>query len=62
MKIKELIEKLSKINPEKDIRIIVNLENTEDDDYDVFCNGIELWDCGSESMDIFISKWLNNED
>jgi hypothetical protein len=62
MKIKELIEKLSKINPDKEIRIIVNLENTEDDDYDVFCNGIELWDCGSESMDIFISKGLNNED
>jgi hypothetical protein len=56
MKIKELIEKLSKIDPEKDIRIIVNLENTEDEESDVFCHRMELWDCGSESMDIFVSK------
>jgi hypothetical protein len=56
MKVKDLIQKLSKINPEKDIRIIVNLENTEDEESDVFCHRIELWDCGSESMDIFVSK------
>jgi hypothetical protein len=56
MKVKDLIQKLSAIDLDKEIRIIVNLENTEDEESDVFCHRIELWDCGSESMDIFVSK------
>jgi len=56
MKIKELIKRLSEIDQEKEIRIIVNLENSEDEDCDHFCHNLELWDCGEESMDIFVTK------
>ena len=56
MTVQDLINQLSKIDPKKDICLIVNVMNPEDPEDDIPCDGLELWDNGSESIDLFIRK------
>lgn len=56
MKVKDLINQLSRIDPNKNIGVLVNLVNPEDPDSDIACDHLELWDNGSESIDLFIRK------
>lgn len=54
MKVQELIDQLQAVK-NKDLQIIVNLVNSEDDQRDVVCNHFEVWDNGEESADLFIT-------
>ena len=56
MKVQELIGLLSKIDPEKDIGLVVNIMNPEDPEDDIACEHLEIWDNGSECIDLFIRK------
>ena len=54
--VKELIEELSKIDQDKVIDIVVNIDNAEDENDDCACSTLELWDNGSESATLFIKR------
>lgn len=56
MTIKELITLLSKIDQDKTIDIVVNVDNAEDENDDIACSNLELWDNGSECAVLFISR------
>ena len=56
MTIKELIERLSKIDQDKTIDIVVNVDNSEDENDDIACANLELWDNASECVVLFISR------
>jgi hypothetical protein len=56
MKMDELINYLSTINPSKTINFVANVENPEDEFADVSCSGLEVWDDGLESVTIFMSR------
>jgi hypothetical protein len=59
MKVKDLIKafKDREIHEEMDIRIILNKDNPEDEDFDEFFNSIEVWGWGEDScVDLFIHK------
>ena len=56
MTVKELIDRLSKIDLDKTIDIVVNIDNAEDENEDVACGNLELWDNGSECATLFISR------
>ena len=56
MKVGELINYLSTVNPNKTIDFVANVDNPEDEFEDVSCNGLEVWDDGLESVTIFMSR------
>ena len=57
MKIKELIKLLEEVeNKEKDILILGNETNGEDEELDVKFNNLEIWNDGEESITLFISN------
>ena len=57
MKVKDLINELSKINSEKEIDVLVNVMNPEDPEDDTPCEHLELWDNGSESINLFVRRF-----
>lgn len=56
MKVKDLISKLNKIDPDKQVDILVNLGDPENWQDDIFCQILEFWDNGSESINLFIGR------
>jgi len=57
MKIKELIKLLEEVeNKEKDILILGNETNGEDEQLDIKFNNLEIWNDGEESITLFISN------
>jgi hypothetical protein len=54
MKIKELIKQLKDLDQNKDIYLIVNNGNPEDDSRDMYYDFLELWDNSDTGVDIFI--------
>lgn len=56
MKVKDLIAELQSVDPEKRISLIANVSgNPEDDEADIPCWLIELWDDGLESVTLFMA-------
>ena len=57
MKIKELIKLLEEVeNKEKDILILGNETNGEDDQLDIKFNNLEIWNDGEKSITLFVSN------
>jgi len=57
MKIKELIKLLEEVeNKEKEILILGNQTNGEDEELDIKFNNLEIWNDGEESITLFISN------
>jgi hypothetical protein len=56
MKVKDLMDYLSALEPSKKIDLMVNLGNPEDESKDVVCNNLELWNDGTESITLFVSR------
>ena len=57
MKIKELIKLLEEVeNKEKDILMLGNETNGEDEELDIKFNNLEVWNDGEESITLFISN------
>mgnify|MGYP003625696502 CR=1 FL=1 len=57
MKIKELIKLLKEVeNKEKDILILGNETNGEDEQLDIKFNNLEIWNDGEESITLFVSN------
>ena len=57
MKIKELIKLLEEVeNKEKDILILGNETNGEDEELDIKFNNLEVWNDCEESITLFISN------
>ena len=57
MKIKELIKLLEEVeNKEKEILILGNETNGEDEQLDINFNNLEIWNDGEESITLFISN------
>jgi len=57
MKIKELIKLLEEIeSPEKEIHLLGNTINGEDEDFDIIFEELEIWNDGDESITIFLTK------
>lgn len=56
MKVGELMQYLSLIDPSKTIDFVANVDNPEDESADVACNGFEVWDNGSESVTVFMTR------
>jgi len=56
MKISELMDYLSKLEPSKEIFLMANVDNPEDTLADVACTNLEIWDDGSESVTLFMSR------
>jgi hypothetical protein len=54
MKVQDLINQLQAVE-DKNLQIIVNLKNPEDDSGDVVCTLFEVWNNGEESADLFIT-------
>ena len=56
MKVKDLIAELQTVDPEKSISLVANIGgNPEDDEADIPCWHIELWDDGLESVTLFMA-------
>ena len=57
MKIKELIKLLKEVeNKEKEILILGNETNGEDEELDIKFNNLEVWNDGDESITLFVSN------
>jgi hypothetical protein len=57
MKIKELIKLLKEVeNKEKEILILGNETNGEDEQLDIKFNNLEIWNDGDESITLFVSN------
>ena len=57
MKIKELIKLLKEVeNKEKEILILGNETNGEDEELDIKFNNLEVWNDGEESITLFVSN------
>lgn len=57
MKIKELIKLLEEVeNKQKDILILGNQTNGEDEELDIKFNNLEVWNDGEESITLFVSN------
>ena len=57
MKIKELIELLEEVeNKEKEILILGNETNGEDEQLDINFNNLEIWNDGEKSITLFVSN------
>ena len=59
MKVKDLLKVFEDrgIHGDMNIRVIVNSENPEDEDFDEFFNTIEVWGWENEScVDLFVSS------
>ena len=56
MKISELMDYLGKLEPSKEICLVANVDNPEDNLSDVACTNLEIWDDGSESVTLFMSR------
>ena len=57
MKIKELIKLLEEVeNKEKEILILGNQTNGEDEELDINFNNLEIWNDGEESITLFVSN------
>jgi len=55
MKVKELIEQLSKIeNQDAEITLLGNVGHPEDEDTDVYFDNLELWEDGVTSITLFV--------
>ena len=56
MKVKELIIELKRIeNQDKYIHFLGNSTNSEDNDFDIIFDNVEVWDDGGESITLFMS-------
>ena len=54
MKIKDLKEMLKNVDDKKDLCIIVNKGNPEDDTKDMYYDFAEVWDNSENTADLFI--------
>ncbi len=55
MKVKELIDQLSKIeNQEAEITLLGNVGHPEDEETDLYFDILELWEDGEESITLFV--------
>jgi len=58
MTIKELINRMQQIeNKDKEIYLLGNETNAEDDDFDINFNHLEIWDDGEESVTLFVTNY-----
>ena len=55
MRVKDLINYLGKIEPSKEIDLMINIGNSENELEDIPCSNLEIWDDGSESVTLFVS-------
>jgi hypothetical protein len=57
MKIKDLIAMLESIeNKDKEITLLGNETNGDDEDFDISFSDLEIWNDGDESITIFLTK------
>ena len=55
MKVKELIDQLSKIeNQEAEITLLGNVGHPEDEETDLYFDILELWEDGEKSITLFV--------
>lgn len=56
MKVKDLIEQLSKIeNQDAEITLLGNVGNPDDEETDIYFDKLELWEDGEESITLFVA-------
>tara|TARA_B100000902_G_C27029523_1_gene773729 strand:+ start:248 stop:484 length:237 start_codon:yes stop_codon:yes gene_type:complete len=56
MRVRDLIEKLRQVDPDKFITPLANSCSGEDEDFDLYLNNIEVWNDGDESITLFMSN------